>query len=193
MPIPDELIATCDKVPGFMGLEELHWLWDRASESPVCLEMGVWKGRTTTTLCLACPGVVVSVDNWQGSPGFEDDTRPMVESAEVRLSIIQEAFRNLQDFRERGKLVLLPLSTHQLWDWLVNRVFSNFTFIDAGHDYQSVLEDIQLALAVTHGIIGGHDYDNNFPGVMQAVNEAFDGRVQRGPGSIWYVRTHDDA
>lgn len=191
MPIPDDLISRCDAVPGYMGIEELHWLWDQAGKSPVCLEMGVWKGRSTTTLCLACPGVVVSVDSWMGSPGFEDDTKPMVESAEVRLSIIQEAFKNLQEFRESGKLVLLPLRTDQLWDWLVNRVFANFTFIDAGHDYQSVLEDIQLALNVTHGIIGGHDYDDGFPGVKQAVDEAFGDRVRRGPGSIWYVETHD--
>jgi predicted O-methyltransferase YrrM len=47
-------------------------------------------------------------------------------------------------------------------------------YIDAGHDYESVKEDISLYLnkAKSGGFICGHDYNSNsWPGVVKAVDE----------------------
>lgn len=52
----------------------------------------------------------------------------------------------------------------------------DFLFIDANHDYESVLLDIKnwFPKVKKGGIIAGHDYNPNaFPGVIQAVNEFF--------------------
>lgn len=38
------------------------------------------------------------------------------------------------------------------------------------------------------GWFGGHDYCAQFPGVIQAVDEAFGGRVGQLPDTIWFVR-----
>lgn len=59
----------------------------------------------------------------------------------------------------------------------INRNFNgllDFVYIDGNHSYESALEDIKFAKKlVRHGIIGGHDYSTDFPGVIKAVNEEF--------------------
>ena len=52
----------------------------------------------------------------------------------------------------------------------------DFVFIDAGHDYTSVKKDIDAWLPKVKdgGIISGHDFMNEYPGIIQAVMETFD-------------------
>ena len=49
----------------------------------------------------------------------------------------------------------------------------DFVYIDGNHDYEFVLEDIELWTPKVKqgGIIGGHDYGGNFPGVEKAVKK----------------------
>ena len=51
----------------------------------------------------------------------------------------------------------------------------DFVFIDAEHDYFSVLNDIIIwyPKIKKNGIIAGHDFHENFPGVEQAVKNFF--------------------
>jgi hypothetical protein len=51
----------------------------------------------------------------------------------------------------------------------------DFVYIDACHDYKSVLEDIKTYYPIlkSGGIIGGHDFCPRYPGVARAVNEFF--------------------
>lgn len=52
----------------------------------------------------------------------------------------------------------------------------DMVFIDAAHDYRSVLSDIHLSLLITsprEALICGHDYDPKRPGVWDAVNQMF--------------------
>jgi cephalosporin hydroxylase len=67
----------------------------------------------------------------------------------------------------------------------------DFVFIDAGHDYDSVKADIAAWLPKVRsgGIIAGHDHEpNEFPGVVQAVAEAFGGRHTMEGRTIWQYR-----
>ena len=52
-------------------------------------------------------------------------------------------------------------------------------FIDMNHNYEFVRDDIAhwLPKVKSGGIIGGHDYSQSFPGVIQAVDEAFGNEV----------------
>ena len=59
----------------------------------------------------------------------------------------------------------------------------DFVFLDAAHDYQSVLADLQAwwPRIKKGGVLAGHDYDGAmFPGVKRAV-EAFFGRDLQSP------------
>lgn len=61
-------------------------------------------------------------------------------------------------------------------------------FIDAAHDYESVLADIQAwwGKVKEGGIISGHDYDE--VGVKEAVRVFFDPDEVQTMGRCWYVR-----
>jgi predicted O-methyltransferase YrrM len=51
----------------------------------------------------------------------------------------------------------------------------DFVYIDGIHQYENVLSDIKnyLPKIKKGGVIGGHDYVSNWPGVQLAVNEIF--------------------
>jgi len=78
--------------------------------------------------------------------------------------------------------------------------FFDVIVIDAGHDYDSVKQDIQhwLPKLKNNGIIAGDDYHSGWPGVFQAVNECFGSKFKLYteenmherwlPASIWYVK-----
>jgi hypothetical protein len=64
-------------------------------------------------------------------------------------------------------------------------------FIDASHDYESVLHDIKawLPVVVDGGIISGHDYTSpGYEGVKKAVDEHFGNRANHLASSVWWVR-----
>ena len=50
---------------------------------------------------------------------------------------------------------------------------ADLVYIDASHDYDSVLLDISLWLPRARMAICGDDYDAHWPGVGQAVHEMF--------------------
>lgn len=62
----------------------------------------------------------------------------------------------------------------------------DFVFIDADHSYGSVRADIAawLPKVKSGGIIAGHDFAPEFPGVIQAVSEAFE-RWECWRGERW--------
>lgn len=65
----------------------------------------------------------------------------------------------------------------------------DFVFIDASHDYENVKNDIiaWFPKVKLGGIMGGHDYDNMFLGVVQAVNELFGENITIIDGNSWIV------
>lgn len=54
--------------------------------------------------------------------------------------------------------------------------YFDFIYIDASHEYEDVKKDIQISLPkVKHGgLIGGHDYQKPWTGVIKAVDELFE-------------------
>ena len=66
----------------------------------------------------------------------------------------------------------------------------DFVYIDANHKYEAVLAD--LAAWVTKirpgGVLGGHDYSPEWPGVEKAVHEVFGNAVGRVSVSSWMTR-----
>ena len=62
----------------------------------------------------------------------------------------------------------------------------SMVFIDAFHQYKSVMEDLRWATALQVPIISGHDYCDKYPGVSRAVDETFGDRVFV-QGWVWAV------
>jgi hypothetical protein len=63
----------------------------------------------------------------------------------------------------------------------------DFIYIDAEHDYENVKQDIELSLPLlkTHGVIAGHDYQPEHPGVMMAVHEILGKPHKRFEDDSW--------
>ena len=58
-------------------------------------------------------------------------------------------------------------------------------FLDADHSYEATKEDIDWALSVGADVICGHDYSDNLPGVVKAVNES--GGIEKLVDTLWVL------
>lgn len=67
----------------------------------------------------------------------------------------------------------------------------DFVYIDAGHEYADVQQDIATwwPLVSEKGILAGHDYDWTHPGVMRAVEEFADQEHVQ----IWTTEEHPES
>jgi hypothetical protein len=139
------------------------------------VEIGVKRGRYSEYVLKRWRGRrLISVDPWQ-----EADPEEYVDHANVGQDLHERFFRETQQR-------LAPFgSRSEIWRTTSveasNRVEDrtlDFVYIDARHDYESVLEDLRAWYPKLRpgGILAGHDYvDGEFPqgifGVKSAVDE----------------------
>jgi predicted O-methyltransferase YrrM len=132
-------------------------------------ELGVDKGVLFNILLTGCPGLhLTGVDTG------------VVEKRVNHVKAIVEDFP--------GRAVFMQMTTEEAARLVPDGSF-DFVFIDADHGRASVALDIRdwQPKVRKGGWLGGHDYNDNFPGVVQAVQKAFGPRVKTWPGSIWGV------
>ena len=121
------------------------------SQDKVVLELGAWKGRSTTAIASTAKHVV-SVDWHHGDPDSGAGDTLTEYMTNVR------ALPNVTIIIGRFETVLPLLAP----------VF-DLVFVDGAHDYQSVLRDARLAVSVG-SMVAFHDH--NQPPVAQAVSAA---------------------
>ena len=128
------------------------------------------------------------IDPWRPFTG--EGTQPWVE--EITLDswddMCLEAYRAFVNCPEVRIIRLDSVRASKLFE----PESLDMVFIDADHSYESALQDIQAWLPIIRsgGIISGHDY-GTYKGVVRAVNETFKKKVQRLPGSVWYVEKNN--
>ncbi len=61
----------------------------------------------------------------------------------------------------------------------------SLVFLDAIHNYEHTKLDIESARRAGAAVISGHDYKDEFPGVVQAVHEF--GGLKQLRGSVWTI------
>lgn len=174
---PDETIRQCYQVPGQMWPTELGWLYDNISQSGSHAEIGTYCGRSFLASCAGMsPGsVVVSVDDASQWPYPE--WVDVVQAATLKLL---PGHLNVSSFRMHS------IDASRECQRLGHKFDS--IFIDADHNYAECRADIEAwqPLLNAGGLICGHDYWTQDVGVMDAVNEVFNGRHQVVPGTrIW--------
>lgn len=130
-------------------------------------ELGLSRGLLLRRLLATCPKLhMVGVDLCR-HPHRAKSLEEIEETFGKRVTVL------------RGSTVdMAPHVTHEL----------DFVFIDAGHGYEAVKADIALWAPKVrkYGWVMGHDYDpHRHPGVVQAVDEAFDDDVEILPFTIW--------
>ena len=78
--------------------------------------------------------------------------------------------------------------------WEAAKLYSDnsldFVFIDAGHEYDSVIKDIKswYPKVKTGGVIAGHDYTQPTCGVKRAVDEFFNNKIKQSEGCWIYEK-----
>lgn len=135
----------------------------------VFVECGAWLGKSSSYLCDITKGriKVFIVDHWMGSQNELDKAHSLAKTEDI-YKLFMENMGN-----ER-KFVPLRMSS-ALAAPHFDDGSCDVVFIDMGHTYEEVKQDIELWLPKVKpgGIIAGHDYHFSWPGVVRAVNEKF--------------------
>lgn len=152
-----------ESLPGYFTYQDFYrWL---ASSVPVgahLVEVGSFGGRSASFLAVELhnAGNVTArldlVDHFHNGPGLENVRKSMAPVQHIVRTLVQS------DSSE---------AANRYADASLDAVF-----IDADHAYPAVRRDIDAWLPKIRagGIIAGHDYTLELPGVIQAVGETFD-------------------
>lgn len=128
------------------------------------IELGCWLGTGTKAFADLIPnGYIACVDTWV----YEYDPNPLVKDI---YPIAYETFLiNCWNIQER--IIPLKMRSHSALGILSYYDFApNIIYIDAAHDYESVLSDIELSIKLFPDakIVGD---DSSWQSVMMAVND----------------------
>jgi hypothetical protein len=97
------------------------------------------------------------------------------EGKEEANDILKEDWESVKKDFELNTRYFTNITHHKDYSYnIVNKFpdkYFDFIYIDGSHEYEDVKRDIELYLPKTKHIIGGHDYQKEWPGVVQAVNE----------------------
>lgn len=131
------------------------------------VEVGVYRGEFSQHLVrYSNLTKFFAVDCWTHIEGQVD---PLNQPTAAKVDhMIQAAYR-LAEFPHATILRSSSVDAAQL----VSDNSLDFVYIDADHRYEQVYQDISQWFHKVRfgGILAGHDYHPDFPGVMQAVNE----------------------
>ncbi len=173
-----------------------------ASDTDTLVEVGVAYGKSLAHLARmaidsskACR--IIGVDPWESVWGYWDDLSILVDKeGGAREAFEAEMARYAPEERKRVQ-IYQQTSTDAAarvakWGKDIDAPPGpplSFVWIDAVHDKPHVLEDIAawMPLVRPGGVIGGHDHTPSFPGVEEAVREAFPGGYEIR-GSSWIYR-----
>ena len=163
-------------IAGWMSARELMFLHDNAKNMESVIELGSWKGKSTHAILSSnCPKVV-AVDTWKGS-AFEPEAHAEAASGSVKAEFI----KNVGHFKN---LTMIEGDVNEVVNDIADKSF-DMVFIDAGHTYEEVRNDIRKWKGKAKILLCGHDYVAGWPGVIQAVDEELGG-PDGVADTIWY-------
>jgi hypothetical protein len=168
--ILDDQAALANLVYGFIA---------RFGRSPSICEVGSWAGRSA--LIMATAGASVHcVDTWEGSSN--DNGTKQYQGAEPPLEVFKRNTRHL------GKITHTVARSPEAAALFQDGSF-DIVYIDAEHDFDSVLADIRAWRPKAKHWLAGHDYQS-FPQVAEAVKTA--GLTPKVWSNVWLAEVDDD-
>ena len=147
-----------------------------APEQAHFVEVGAFLGKSTSFMAVEISNSGKSitfdvVDTWEGS--VEHQAGEMHEQSLVKEGALFENFQ--RNVKPVAHLINPVRCTSLEAATRYGDRSLDFVFLDASHDYDNVKADIRAwrPKVKLGGYIGGHDYQELFLGVVQAVNEEF--------------------
>lgn len=152
-------------------------------------ELGVFQGKTFLHLLSTCPDLhLIGVDLWQAQPEKDGEIGGRSYSAHDLEAYHQKLRVRMATYIDRCSV--LRMATVDAAKQFPDGYF-DFAFIDADHTYEGVKADIEAWRPKVSKCLTGHDWnEEDFPGVIQAVREAF-GEPQIHPCNVWSVSLSD--
>jgi predicted O-methyltransferase YrrM len=177
-----DLARVYEPIPGFFDHGDFYTEMVQRFDHAKFVEIGTWMGRSSAFLA----GQIVAqkkqitldcVDHFQGSETELDTHHALAK----KTSIEKLAAQNLRPFWETKRnrqhttrvdnlLKIVPLDSVTAASQYANHSL-DFVFIDGGHTYEEVVVDITAWRHKVRagGVLAGHDYHPDFPGVRRAV------------------------
>ena len=151
------------------------------------IEIGVWK---STNIKRLLRGYGSHISELWGIDTFEvgipsSSRRENRQNAKFWEERYLHACRLMRYFPQLHIVKTISLKASQLFE----EEYFDLVFIDAGHQYQSVKEDIAawLPLVKGDGLISGHDYGaRHYPDVKKIVDEIFGDKATAIDG-VWFI------
>jgi len=159
-------------IPGWCDFEKLYSeVVKYAPPNAKFVEVGSFLGKSACFMAIELIGrnktdvEFYCVDNWNGVPNVYDPTEQY--KGDVLYKQFTENIKPVKDY-----IKVLSMSSIEASKQFDDN-YLDFVFIDAGHEYEEVKSDIDAwyPKLKKSGIIAGHDYTDEFPGVIKAVNE----------------------
>jgi hypothetical protein len=151
------------------------------------IEIGVWKGKSFASVINSLINKnyrnIYVADHWEGSE-MERDTH----HREVNHTDIFKIFsNNLTELGFNNQFNILKMDSISASLHFSDNFF-DVIFIDADHEYDGVKKDLihWYPKLKTGGILCGHDYHKNHPGVQKAIVETFGINYRILGGTVWY-------
>jgi predicted O-methyltransferase YrrM len=166
-------------LPDLYAISDLLDLYD----APEVVEVGSWMGDSATFLASRHPGsTIYCVDTWEGSPNDTTGPAAQILGREELLKRFCQTTRGVL-----GVSIFPFVGSSLFWASVWPREV-DIVFIDANHDYEACLADIKAWTPHVRagGIICGHDYTKEFPGVVRAVGET--GEFKTAGERVWWRR-----
>ncbi|EIC20510.1 class I SAM-dependent methyltransferase [Thiorhodovibrio frisius] len=147
---------------------------------PLIIEVGSWKGRSAINMAkclkvLGIPGEILCIDTWLGSPEhwMLDSWYQSLKVTNGRPTIYHTFINNVMANNCSDIITPVSLTSDGAYYLLKNlEVTAKLIYIDAGHEYESVKNDIEHYWEILDpkGVMILDDY-LGWPGVTRAVNE----------------------
>lgn len=148
-------------IQGWMSDECLIWLYEQAQTMTSIVEVGSWKGRSTSALLQGCPGPVFAVDHFMGVPGKCHWTHHEVTTG----GLFSEFWDNVGHFPNLTAMRMPSCEAAQYF----SPESVDMAFIDGCHTYDSVMADLTAWRPKCRRLLCGHDAE--FDSVQQALRD----------------------
>ena len=183
-----------NEIPGWFSYEEFYDnIVTHLPNNANVVEVGSWMGKSTNYFVSKVKEQnkkirFSAIDTFKGSSGGWDDSlhKAILEPYDGDLytefsnnSVLMDNFNDINIIKD---------SSYNSKNLFLNNS-QDFIMIDAGHEYDEVLSDIDswFYKLKPGGIIAGDDYGTNlFEGLTQAVDTYFYNQIETREGWVWY-------
>ena len=155
----------------------------KTGSAPSVLEIGSWAGRSAIEFVKGGASTVTCVDTWEGSKN-DEGTKGYDGSQGTPLEVFD---RNTSHLAAQGIIKRLVGKSPEAAEHPALQETYDIVYIDAEHDYDSVVADIKAWSRKAGFVVAGHDY-HVFESVRSAVKDCFLVAPQvYGGSNVWAV------